>query len=242
MSIQYSARGFVFGREDKAETDRVFSIFTEEFGRIKVFAKAIRKIKSKLKSGIDILSVSEIEFIQGKLQKTLTDAVFIKKFSNIISSPRRFKIANKIAKALDDFIKEQERDSRLFNLLIDSLDKLNDDCLENKNCNLIYDYFIWNFFSMLGFGPELKKCANCYSKLSADEIYFSCKEGGIICNKCFNLNADNQTKKISSDVVKILRLILEKDWQMISKLKINFKIQKLMQEVSEDYYFYLLSK
>jgi DNA repair protein RecO (recombination protein O) len=242
MSIQYSARGFVFGREDKAETDRIFSVFTEEFGRLKIFAKAIRKIKSKLKSGIDIFSVSEIEFIQGKLQKTLTDAVFIKKFSNITSSPRRFKIADKIAKTLDDFIKEQEKDSKLFNFLIDSLDKLNDDYLESKNCNLIYDYFIWNFFSMLGFGPELQKCANCYSKLSADEIYFSCKEGGVICKKCFNSNTDNQAKKINSDAVKILRLILEKDWQIISKLKINLKIQKSMQEVSEDYYFYLLNR
>jgi len=240
MAVHYRTKGVVFGKEDKSEADRIFYVFTEEFGRLKIFAKAIRKIKSKLKSGIDIFSISEIEFIQGKSQKTLTDAVSVEKLNNIISSPKRFKTAQKLVGILDDFIKEEERDDKLFSLLIDSLYKLNDKNLESKNCSLVYYYFIWNFFSILGFKPELQKCASCFLKLNPDKIFFSCKEGGIICEKCFN--ADKTAKKINSDLVKILRLILEKNWEILSKLKISDENQKLLQEVSEDYYFYLLNK
>jgi len=232
--------GFVFKKEDRLDTDRDFSIFTEEFGRLKVFGKAIRKITSKLKSGIDVFSISEIEFVQGKSKKTLTDAIFIQKFSNIISSPKRFEVANQIVKVLDDFVKEQERDDGLFYLLKDSFEKLNDNSLKKENCNLIYYYFLWNFFSILGFKPELQKCANCFSELNQHKIYFSDSEGGVICEKC--LTTKNKSKKINSDVIKILRLILEKNWQTIFKLKIDVSSQKILREVSDDYYFYLLNK
>jgi len=40
--------------------------------------------------------------------------------------------------------------------------------------------------------------------------------------------------------VKILRLIFKKDWQVLSKLKIEADSQKLFKEVSNDYYFYTL--
>jgi len=238
MSIRYKTKGLVFGKEDRLESDRIFYIFTSEFGRLKIFGKAIRKIKSKLRGGIDIFSVSEIEFIQGKSQKTLTDAVLVEKFNNILSSPKRFKTAQKLARILDDFIKAEEKDENLFNLLIDCLHKLNDDSLESKDCDYIYYYFFWNFVSVLGYQPEVQKCAICRQELNPIDIYFSNKEGGIICKKCLHLDAS--AKKINSDVVKILRLILKKDWQTISKLKIEPLSQELFKVISDEHKRYII--
>jgi DNA repair protein RecO (recombination protein O) len=141
---------------------------------------------------------------------------------------------------LDDFVREQERDDGLFILLKDSFEKLNGDHLKKENCDLVYYYFLWNFFATLGFKPELQKCADCFSKINQEKIYFSNKEGGIICEKC--LATETKAEKINSDVVKILRLILENNWQIISKLKIDFSSEKLLQEISDSYYFYLLNK
>ena len=82
MTTRYKTRAFVFKKNDVNESDRVFSVFTDDFGRLDIFAKAIRKNVSKLRSGIDIFFFSEIEFIQGKNRKTLTDAVLKDKFNN----------------------------------------------------------------------------------------------------------------------------------------------------------------
>jgi len=240
MTNHCKVSGFVFKKEDRSETDRIFSIFTDDFGRLKIFAKAIRKITSKLKSGIDIFSISEIEFVQGKNKKTLTDAIFTEKFNNITLSPKRFEVANRITKVLDDFVKEQEKDEGLFNLLKDCFNKLNSSLLKEKECDLIYYYFLWNFFSILGFGPEIQKCASCFSKLDSEEIYFSYREGGIICQKCFEFQ--KPIEKINSDAVKLLRLILKADWETISKLKINPECEKYLQKISEGYYLYSLEK
>ena len=83
MTTQYKTRAFVFKKNDRNESDRMFSVFTDEFGKLDIFAKAIRKINSKLRKDFDIFYFSDIEFVQGKNVKTLIDAARIKKFSEI---------------------------------------------------------------------------------------------------------------------------------------------------------------
>lgn len=237
MSIRYRTQGFIFKKEDRAEADRVFSVFTQNFGRLEIYAKAIRKINSKLKSGIDTFYLSEIEFIQGKNRKTLTDAILIKKFNNILENPEKLEISAKIAEDLSVFIKGQEKDEKLFNLINETFEKFKN--LKIEKLEILYVYFMWNFFSELGYAPEIQKCAECKDKLNPYGLYFSNKEGGIICKKCSV--ADRQAVKINSDVVKILRLILKNDWQTLARLKIEELSQKLLKQVSESYRSHMLS-
>ena len=117
MAIYYKTQGIIFKKKDISEADRVFSVFTYEFGRLEIVARAIRKITSKLRSGIEIFSLSEIEFIQGKNRKTLTDTIAIEKFSNIIQNPNKLKISYQIGEVLDSFIRGQEKDEDIFILL-----------------------------------------------------------------------------------------------------------------------------
>jgi len=239
MTTRYKTLAFVFKKNNVNEADRNFSVFTESFGRLDIFAKAIRKNASKLRSGMDVFFVSEIEFVQGKIKKTLTDAVVVKKFSNIPQDIRKFKIANEIGETLDNFIKGEEKDERIFDLLTESFSNLNDKNLKSDRYLLVYYYFLWNILSLLGYCPEVRECNICHQKLDPRSIYFSYKVGGTICKKCSV--KDTQAKVINSDIVKILRLIFQKDWGIISKLKIDQSSQKLFGEISRNYQSYILS-
>ena len=147
MATRYRAKAFVFRKNNINESDKIFSIFTEEFGQLDIFAKAIRKITSKLKSGIDIFFLSEIEFIQGKNKKTLTDAVIYEKFNRILQDLEKYKIANKIGEILDNFVKGEEKDKDIFDLLNEVFCRLDDKELTPKKCAIVYYYFFWNFIS-----------------------------------------------------------------------------------------------
>lgn len=239
MTTRYKTRAFVFKKNDVNESDRSFSVFTDDFGRLDIYAKAIRKNISKLRSGIDIFFLSEIEFIQGKNKKTLTDAVVIEKFDNVAKDLEKFKTASRISGILDNFIKGEEKDGGIFNLLGEALRKLNEDNLNVNKCALVYIYFLWNALSVLGYRPEVQKCNACQQKLNPYNIYFSDKLGGVICNKC--LGQDTLARKINSDIVKVLRLIFIRDWQVISRLKVESYSQKMLTEISENYYSYILS-
>jgi DNA repair protein RecO (recombination protein O) len=239
MTTRYKTRAFVFKKNDRNESDRVFSVFTDDFGRLDIFAKAIRKAASKLRSGIDIFFMSDIEFIQGKNKKTLTDAAVIKRFDNIFNNIDRFRAANGIGKVLDNFINGEEKDKKIFSLLEDVFYKLNDQNLDDKKSLLVYYYFLWNALMALGYCPEVERCGVCQKKLDPSIIYFSNKVGGIICNKCNSHDA--AAKEINSDVVKVLRIIFKKEWDILSKLKINMQSQELLKNVSDNYYLYTIS-
>jgi len=238
MTTRYKTRGFIFKKADRDEADRSFSIFTEDFGRLEIFAKAIRKINSKLRAGIDVFYFSDVEFICGKNKKTLTDAAAISNVGNIINDSKKIEVAKKISVAIDDFVRGQEKDELIFNLLNEVFLKINSQEFKIKNYELAYFYFFWNFLSVLGYHPEILKCAVCREKLNPYNIYFSNKHGGIICKKCVSFDKD--ALKINSDVVKILRLILKKDWQTLSKLKIELSSQNLLIKISDNYYKYVL--
>ncbi len=235
MTVRYKARVFVFKKENRNESDRVFSVFTDDFGRLDIYAKAIRKTVSKLRSGIDIFFLSEIEFIQGKNKKTLTDAVTIEKFDNIAGDLRKLKIVYQIADILDNFIKGQEKDKATFDLLVEVFSRLEDSSLKIKNHQLVFQYFFWNFISLQGYKSEVDNCASCHMKLNPHNIYFSNKEGGIICGNCAGKKNEGfePCRRINSDVAKILRLIFKKDWDTISKLKIEPSSQKLLEDISQ---------
>lgn len=218
MTQKYRTRGFVFKKLDRSEADRSFSVFTEDYGRLEIVGRGIRKINSKLRYGIDNFYYSEIEFVQGKNNKTLTDAV---KINNIVKDLKSLDIVYQISDILDKFLKGQEKDKDTFDLLDETFKKLNDN---------VFTYFVWNFLSLQGYHPQVDVCVCCHGKLNPAEVYFCVKHGGTVCRKC----TSGDESKINSDVVKILRIILKKDWPMLSKLKINPISQKLLQEVSQN--------
>ena len=250
--VHYRTRGFIFKKNDRFEADRFFTIFTCDFGRIEVVGRAIRKITSKLRAGTELFYLSEIEFIQGKTYKTLTDTVVLEKFENIrknLSPHQNFgsgdleklKIAFKISKVLDNFLRFEEKDKRIWDLIVETFSLLDNKRLtEPTHLSSLFHYFLWNFFSILGYQPELFRCAICQKKLTFDGLYFSTRDGGVICSVC--AKSKEEATRVNSDAVKILRIILKRDWQTLSRLKIEPVSQKLLKNISESYYSNLLRK
>lgn len=222
------------------EADQLFTIFTERFGKLEVLGKGIRKISSKLKSGTELFYLSEIEFIQGKIYKTLTDAILIDKFENLRKDLEKLKIAYSVSGILDNLIKGQEPDEKIWELLLEVFSKLDNLKFKIYDLRLIYYYFLWNLISILGYAPQVINCAICQKRLTPVSLYFSPREGGILCQNC--------SKKISpilpitSEVVKILRIILDKNWGILSRIKVQNVHLDSLEEISKQYIDFLTEK
>ena len=236
MTSHYRTLGFVLKKGDLREAEQIFTVYTKNFGKLKILGKAIRKIKSKLRAGAELFYLSEIEFIQGKTFKTLTDAILIEKYKNIRSDLGRLEIAYQIAETADNLIGGQEKDEKIWNLLNEVFEKLNDYSLSTVHCSLIYHYFLWNLFSVLGYQIDFYNCAFCQKKLLPQKLYFSPGEGGVICLDCFEKLKEGEG--ISSELIKILRIFLKKDWQILLKLKIENPYKKSLKTISENYLSY----
>jgi len=240
MFIRYRTKGIFIKKEDRGEADQLFTIYTGGFGKLKVLGKGIRKIKSKLRSGAEIFFLSEIEFIQGKNYKTMTDAILLEKFSDMRDNLKRLAIACRISEVLDSLVRGQEVDQEIWQLLNESFEKLNNLKIENS-LKIVYYYFLWNLFSILGYNAELYNCVLCRKKLVPNKLYFSPREGGVICQKCSDAVGTKGAKKIEPEVIKILRLIIKRDWKILSKLKMEEDLKKSLKFVSENQLFHLTS-
>ncbi len=223
MFIHYRTQGFILKKIDRGEANRLFTIYTKNFGKLELLAKAIRKIKSKLRGGLEIFYLSEIEFIQGKTHKTLTDVIPINNFPNIRNDLERLRIAYQISEVSDSLIKGQEQDQEIWELLNETFEKLNNYTLNPKTYTLIYYYFIWNFLSLLGYQLELYYCSLCQKKLIPESIYFSLREKCLICSRCRRKLKPESLLVFSPDTIKIIRILLEKDWATLKRLKIEIK-------------------
>ena len=246
MFIHYRTQGFIFKKEDRGEADQLFGVYTRDFGKLEILGRGIRKISSKLRSGAEVFYLNEIEFIQGKVHKTLTDAIPIEKFTNLRKDLKRLAIAYQISETLDNLVKGQEPDEKIWQILNEIFQTLNTNNLKPKAYNLIYYYFLWNLLSILGYQSELYYCALCQKKFGyslgrCEKLYFSPKEGGIICQNCFQ-KVKNGKKVVSSEVVKIFRLFLKKDWPTLLKLKIGPNHLKSIEEISSCYLSFILNK
>jgi len=237
MFIHYRTNGVMIKKKDLGEADQLFTIYTKDFGKLEILGKAIRKITSKLRSGADIFYLSDIEFIQGKTHKTLTDAVLIEKFENVRKDLGKLKITYKIADIFNGLVKGQEKDEILWNLLNEIFEKLNNLQFTISNLQLIYYYFLWNFLSLLGYTPELYNCPICQKRLTPENLYFNPKEGGLICNLCFK--KIKRGKKIDLDTIKILRILLKGDWQTLKRLKIAPDDLQELKIISNYFLFYI---
>lgn len=235
MFTHYRTQGFILKKTDFGEADCLFTIYTKDFGKLELLAKAVRKIKSKLRAGLEIFYLSEIEFIQGKVYKTLTDVILIDSFKNLRQDLIRLTIAYRISEVFNNSVRGQEADEKLWHLLIETFQKLNTDKLKSETYELIYYYFVWNLLSLLGYQLELYHCSLCQKKLIPENIYFNLKEKSLICGQCQKKIKAEKLLVLSPDIIKIIRILLKRDWATLERLKIDVKDFNSLKIISNHY-------
>ncbi len=240
MFIRYRTQGFFLKEEDFREADQLFLVYTKDFGRVEILGKAIRKTSSKLRAGAEIFCVSEIEFIQGRGYKTLTDAIAVEKFKNLRENLNRLKIAYQISQAVEETIKGQEKDRGIWELLLEVFRTINDKNFPPEKLQLVYDYFLFNFFAELGYRLQMHNCVFCSKKIIPGKIGFSAKAGGILCKDC--LKNVKYKKEISGEAIKVMRMISRKNLQILSKIKIKEENLKELENIFKNYFSYVLGQ
>lgn len=123
---QQVATAIVLGRTDYGEADRILTLLTPEFGKVRVVAKGVRRVKSKLAGGIELFSVSTITFITGRGDLgTLSSTRLQKHYGHIVQDIERTMVGYELIKQLH-MLTEDEPESGYFNLLQQAFEALDD--------------------------------------------------------------------------------------------------------------------
>lgn len=146
-------QAIVLSRVDYAERDRILTMLARESGKISVLAKSVRAQKSRLAGGTELLSTSDITFIDGKSDlKPLTGARLHTHFGSITSDMQRMQQAFDALKLINK-LSEIGGGQEYFDVLVRVLETLNDSTYDPR---LIDIWFGVQLLSRAGTMPNIK--------------------------------------------------------------------------------------
>jgi DNA repair protein RecO (recombination protein O) len=192
---QLQARAIILSRTDYGEADRIITVLTHEHGKLSLMARGVRRVKSKLAGGIELFSVAEISYINGRGQiGTLTSTRLIRYYGSIVQSIDRVQLGYELIKVLHRATEDQP-EPEYFELLEAAFEALDTPAISTE---LIRLWFQAQLLRYAGHSPNLKT-DTAGDRLVADQLY------------SFDFDAVSfmvhSEGRFSSDHIKFLRLI-----------------------------------
>src|SRR5688572_3433628 len=123
---QLVTEGIILSRTDYGEADRIITLLTPEHGKLRLMAKGVRRVKSKLAGGIELFSVSTITFVKGRGDiGTLVSTRLVKHYGRIVEDLDRTMLGYELIKQLNK-VTEDHPEPAYFELLQQTFEALND--------------------------------------------------------------------------------------------------------------------
>lgn len=111
----HTSLGFVISSKPYREADRVYQIFTKEFGLISAIAQGIRLEKSKLRYSISDLSITNLSLVHGKEFWRIVGADNVDSIKN---SNKVIIILAKLGNLIKRLVHGEEKNEKIFDLLL----------------------------------------------------------------------------------------------------------------------------
>lgn len=226
--MEYKYQAVVLSKIDIAETDRIYTAFTKEAGKIRMVAKGVRKPNAKLAGSLEPITHSEIFLARARGNGKITGAIGADNFLYLKENITALEKVFYALKIFDRLISEEEQDEKTFDLLLSFLTAMDElvreTSFENPSgqsfqskLDILTLGFIFKLFFLLGYGLEARKCVDCFGKITPGNNYFSAQKGGVLCASCAG-QATGKVK-ITDAAVKFIRVFEENKMKNLIKIK-----------------------
>lgn len=121
MTNTWNTKGIVLTYTPYSETDRLYTIYTERFGKQVMRAHGSRKITSKLAGSLEPFAEIDVYMIQARSLNKIGGAVVLHRFKTITQHTDRMNAAHFVVDLIDRLTREDARDTTLYALLYSTL-------------------------------------------------------------------------------------------------------------------------
>jgi len=233
----YQIEAIIIKKTKLGEADRILTLYTPELGKIQAVAKGVRRPRSKMAGHLELLTHSQVSLARGRNLDTITGSQTINSFLPLKTELLLISYGLYIIELINQFTVENVDNRELFQLLLETLDNL---CQPDTDKELILRYFEIQMLNTVGYRPQLYYCVSCHTKLEPVTNLFCPNEGGILCPACNRFQSI--TYPASVNTVKVLRLMQNSDYGVVSRLKINSSLSGELEMLLRHYLKYLLER
>ena len=152
----YQTSAIVLKREDIFEADRLYHLYTEDFGKVRVIAGSVRKINAKLTGHLEPFNLVQVELIAKKNGDLfITTALSYKELLNKNASPAQTALFAKMADFACLMLKGPQKDETLWNYILENFTAA--DLVEAGGADKFLNTYKTGFIKILGFGDSLEE-------------------------------------------------------------------------------------
>ena len=156
MHQVFVTEGLVLGKRGAGESNTLIAVFTREHGLVHVVARSARKEVSKLRYGLEPLTLARFSLVRGRHEWKLTGVEQVSRELAAESAENRRR-AGKVLGLLRRLVHGEEREGELYRSLVDGLRELagaSPELADAIECVLVL-----RILSHLGYLPERPELA-----------------------------------------------------------------------------------
>ncbi|MDP3901337.1 MAG: DNA repair protein RecO [bacterium] len=224
---RHVTQAYILTKYLRGEADSLCVVFTKDFGKLVLRAGGEHKITSKLRGGLEPLSLSTLEFVEVRTMR-ITDAVSSHRFPSIKRNLSRQRTARAIVELTDAMMREGEPDEKVWLLLEECFFRLS---ASISNSPLLYYYFLWKILLILGYALKVSSCVFCGLPIGGPAA-LDAENGGFRCSAC----CKNPDTLVPAEVFSAVRTFLNGTPGLLSQTSFH---HKGLGEISEAYLSYV---
>ncbi|MDX9850001.1 MAG: DNA repair protein RecO [Anaerolineaceae bacterium] len=218
------------------EADRLLTIFTREYGKLRIVAKGARKTTSRKGGHLEPFMRTALQLAQGRDLWIVTQAEMINAFLPMRDDLQRMGFASYVIELLDKFTYEDGSNPQLYKLAVETLERL----CTTDSVFVVLRYYEMRVLDIMGYRPQLFQCIGCQEEIKAEDQYFSALVGGVICPRCGHKYED--VRKISMGALKYLRHFQRSTYQEALAAAPGEGVVQEVEKIMQWYLTYLLER
>ncbi len=184
---QITTQAIILKRINFSEADRILTVITNNQGRLSLLAKGVRRSKSKLAGGLELFSVSDVTYIDGRSElKTIISTRLKNHYRNIVKDVSKTMLMYDFLKAFDD-VTQHGVENGIFELLNSSLEYLD---AEESYMSVVNCWLVFNLLKLDGRSINIEQPMNSSEfkddmnyDFSYDDMAFIASEKGFFSPK-----------------------------------------------------------
>lgn len=211
----FNSEAIILRSINLSETDKLVTLMTKKFGKIKCVAKAARKIKSRFGASIEPMTHTDLIYF-GKENQTLyqiNHSDIIHSFQSIRDDLRKIFTGIYFNELIESLTPEAYPDPNIFKLLLDSLLALE----HIDNLDTLSRQFEMRLICLAGYAPQLNYCSVCKGSHGTKRIGFSFQYKGVICEPC-SFKVQPETR-LQAGTLQYLKKLKSMDTKHATRLK-----------------------
>lgn len=152
----YQTDAIILKRVDIFEADRLYHIYTENFGKIRTIAGGARKINAKLAGHLEPFNLVWAELITKKNGDLfITTALSYGKLLNKNAPPSHVALFSKMSEFILKMLPSPQKDDSLWNFILENFIKANS--VEAGGTDKFLSDFKNGFIKIMGFGDNIEE-------------------------------------------------------------------------------------